>query len=152
MSTGGKNPVLQVWQVKAAQVGPEGVKWTDFVLAENSTTEAVKSSMEDVTQSKLSDEKLKDSSLPAPQPNQNPTPEHLTLISGDPDYLNSVRRTNGVIGADGHVICNRTLTFQIGILKPRPEETQVSYWDFINVSPPANPVQGWQVVAERTEC
>ncbi|KAF2714622.1 hypothetical protein K504DRAFT_358940, partial [Pleomassaria siparia CBS 279.74] len=43
----------------------------------------------------------------------------------------------------GELKCNETLTFQMGFAGDGGEE--VNYWQFVDVSPPAVPAQGWRV-------
>jgi hypothetical protein len=163
MGTGGTNPVLEIWQVKADETGSPGyggaVKWRDFVLAENTTTEiAAKKSNGNGTgnsnnfcssHSSLAATKLNQNQSEATTPHPTPTP--LAVIPRNPDSLSKIRANGGIIVID-NAACNQTLTFQVGIQKPGAEESKVSYWNFINVAPPASPVQGWRVVLAKTGC
>lgn len=51
--------------------------------------------------------------------------------------------TGGLVDIGG-TRCNETLTWQMGLAFDGGDE--VNYWDFIGVSPPVNPVQGFRVV------
>ena len=64
-------------------------------------------------------------------------------VNGDPEVLKETRKWGGVVIVNT-VECNETLTFQMGMAFP--PGALVNYWDFINVNPPATPVQGWRVV------
>jgi hypothetical protein len=44
----------------------------------------------------------------------------------------------------GPTQCNETLTWQMGMAFDGGEE--VNYWEFINVAPPASPIQGFRIV------
>ncbi|KAF2015538.1 hypothetical protein BU24DRAFT_461780 [Aaosphaeria arxii CBS 175.79] len=64
----------------------------------------------------------------------NGTPESLARARGDQDGLIEV----------ANVKCNQTMTFQMAMVQP-DKEPWFNYWDFLNVAPPAEPVQGWRV-------
>jgi hypothetical protein len=65
------------------------------------------------------------------------------MVNGEPEALERTRQAGGV-AAINDVLCNETLTFQMGMAYNSVETP--NYWEFSNVVPPATPVQGFRVV------
>lgn len=64
-------------------------------------------------------------------------------VDGQRKTLEEARSGNNTVTV-GSRKCNDTLTFQMGMKFDGGQE--VNYWDFVDVAPPAVPVQGWRMV------
>ncbi|KAF2465756.1 uncharacterized protein BDR25DRAFT_187722, partial [Lindgomyces ingoldianus] len=64
-------------------------------------------------------------------------------VNGAADAIFEVRQNGGVVVV-GEEPCSETMTFQMGMAAPG--QGYANYWDFLQVNPPAVPVQGWRVV------
>ncbi|KAH9866743.1 hypothetical protein J1614_008436 [Plenodomus biglobosus] len=64
-------------------------------------------------------------------------------VNGGEEALNRTRSVGGV-AAISETLCNSTLTFQMGM--KYDGKSVPNYWEFLNVEPPAWPVQGFRVV------
>ncbi|KAF2852717.1 hypothetical protein T440DRAFT_466837 [Plenodomus tracheiphilus IPT5] len=64
-------------------------------------------------------------------------------VNGEEEALNRTRSVGGV-AAVNETLCNSTLTFQMGM--KYNGKFLPNYWEFLNVEPPAWPVQGFRVV------
>ena len=65
-------------------------------------------------------------------------------VNGTLEAQARARNETGGLLEIGETACNETLTWQMGMAFDGGQE--VNYWDFINVEPPLNPVQGFRVV------
>jgi hypothetical protein len=65
-------------------------------------------------------------------------------VNGEPDALERTQLVGGV-AAINETSCNDTLTFQMGMVY-NSRDGIPNYWDFLQVSPPAWPEQGFRMV------
>jgi hypothetical protein len=66
-------------------------------------------------------------------------------VNGEPGALQRTRTIGGGIAAIGETRCNETLTFQMGMAF-NSKDGVPNYWEFVEVMPPAWPVQGFRMV------
>jgi hypothetical protein len=77
-------------------------------------------------------------------------PEVFGTVNGDPQAVELTRANGGVVVVNS-TQCNETLTFHMG-MKRAGVGPVVNYWDFVNVDPPASPVQGFRIVHSYFQC
>lgn len=65
-------------------------------------------------------------------------------VNGEPEAINRTRSV-GSVAAINETICNETLTFQMGMAY-NGRGGVPNYWNFMEVAPPAWPVQGFRMV------
>ncbi|KAF2875252.1 hypothetical protein BDV95DRAFT_444823, partial [Massariosphaeria phaeospora] len=75
---------------------------------------------------------------------ENGTAVLFGAVSGEERALTASRVFGSGVVVVGERACNETLTFQMGLRDNGG--VVVQYWDFVNLAPPAGPVQGWRVV------
>lgn len=63
-------------------------------------------------------------------------------VNGEEEALRRTKSVSGV-AAVKETACNETLTFQMGLMYDG--EYTPNYWQFLNVGPPAYPVQGFRI-------
>lgn len=66
-------------------------------------------------------------------------------VNGEPEALERTRTIGAGTAAIGETRCNETLTFQMGMAF-NSREGVPNYWEFVEVTPPAWPVQGFRMV------
>ncbi|KAH7115035.1 hypothetical protein B0J11DRAFT_122319 [Dendryphion nanum] len=66
-------------------------------------------------------------------------------VNGSQDSLEQSRAENGGVLKITERECNETLTFQMAMVEPKTAPW-INYWDWVEVSPPAAPAQGFRVV------
>lgn len=78
------------------------------------------------------------------EPGHNASVPVFAQVNGTTEALaEQWNKTNGLVDI-GATRCNETLTWQMGMAFNGG--AQVNYWDFIDVAPPLNPIQGFRVL------
>lgn len=67
------------------------------------------------------------------------------LVDGSSEAIEKAKATNGGVVRVYDGKCNETLIFQMGMVEPK-SAPWINYWDWVEVSPPAAPAQGWRIV------
>jgi hypothetical protein len=70
--------------------------------------------------------------------------EKFGMVNGEPEALERTRAAGG-IAAINSTRCNETMTFQMGLAFNSKDGTP-NYWAFLEVAPPAWPMQGFRMV------
>jgi hypothetical protein len=66
-------------------------------------------------------------------------------VNGEPEAVARTKAIGGGVAAIGETRCNETLTFQMGMAF-NSRDGIPNYWEFVEVTPPAWPVQGFRMV------